>query len=90
MSWLSESCHVSLYSQGPVEKTSVSLGPLAFCEFDPRTLEGWGGGYWGTYYCLKGNSISYLVTVDVGTVLGPSRSFRGHCSFPNSNQERSN
>lgn len=68
----------------PAEKTSISLGLLAFSKYVYRTLaEEWGHLLSS---CLKRNSIAHLVTVDMGAVLGPSSSFRGHCSSHNSRQ----
>lgn len=63
------------------EKTPVSLDLLASPKFDCRPLV---VGLGETYYRLNGNGTPLLLTVDVGAVLEPKRSFCGHYSSHNS------
>lgn len=66
------------------EKTSVLRGLLTFPKFNWTTLSEACGG---TYYRIKDSNIPHLATVDVGAVLGPGRSCRGHYLSHNSSQD---
>lgn len=71
----------------PAEKTSGSLGLLAFPELTIQPFQRH-GGRGGTYYHIKDSNTPHLATVNVGAVLGPGRSFRGHYSSHTSSQDR--